>query len=53
MATYAEEYFADYGYVIPEGVAEPVAEIMISRIDAGGSISAEDIENFFKNYLSN
>jgi hypothetical protein len=53
MASYAEEYFADYGITIPEGVAEPVAEIMISRINSGGSISAEDIENFFKNYLSN
>lgn len=53
MTDYAKEYLSDYGVEIPEGVAEPIAEIMLSKVGSGESISAEDIESFFKSYLSN
>lgn len=53
MTDYAKEYLSDYGVEIPEGIAEPIAEIMLSKIGSGESISASDIENFFQSYLSN
>ena len=52
MTDYAKEYLSDYGVEIPEGVAEPIAEIMLSKIGSGQEISAADIESFFKSYLS-
>ena len=53
MTDYAKEYLSDYGVEIPEGVAEPIAQIMLSKVGAGEEISAADIEDFFKSYLSN
>jgi hypothetical protein len=52
MTDYAKEYLSDFGVEIPEGVAEPIAEIMLSKIGSGQEISAADIESFFKSYLS-
>jgi hypothetical protein len=53
MTSYAQEYLGDYGVSIPMTIAAPVAEIMLTRIDNGYDVSAEDIQNFIKGYVSN
>ena len=53
MMSYAQEYLGDYGVSLPASVAQPVAEIMLDRINTNGGVSADDIQNFLKSYLSN
>ncbi|MBQ9746622.1 MAG: hypothetical protein IJW21_07335, partial [Clostridia bacterium] len=53
MTSYAQEYLNDYGISVPPALAEPIAEVMLSKINTGGGISASDIQDFLKGYLSN
>jgi hypothetical protein len=51
MMSYAQEYLSDYGVDVPEELAAPIAETMLSQIGSG-EISAGEIEEFLKGYMS-
>ena len=53
MTSYAQEYLGDYGITVPVSLAEPIAEIMLSKVGSSGEVSAESIQDFLKSYLSN
>lgn len=53
MTSYAQEYLSDYGISVPPSLAEPIAEVMLSKVGSGSGISASDIQNFLKGYLPN
>jgi len=53
MTSYAQEYLGDYGIEVPEELAAPIAEIMLSQIGASGNVSADEIHDFLKGYMSN
>lgn len=53
MTSYAQEYLSDYGVEVPEEIAAPIAETILSQMGSSGNISADDIQDFLKGYMSN
>jgi hypothetical protein len=53
MMLYAQEYLGDYGINVPTSIAKPIAEVILEGVGSGGSVSAQDIQNFLNSYLSN